>query len=489
MGADRAATADRNSANLLRIDMALTTFLSTTSTGESTVTTNKKTFRRSIALLAALALFAAACGDDSDQDTSESTTTTTTVAPSVPDENNPDPDVEDPEPDEPVELTATDTGVTESMIRIGVVFPDTSLLGRDPGDLEAKFRSIADAVNESGGINGRSIEMTFRAPNPLDDLAFDAICVELTQDVEVFAALGLFPRTSADCYASINDTIVVSTFGISADQRASYSAPGITIVPDPARLVDARIDALIEGGVLDPDVPVALAGGDVARAEHDLYLAALAEAGIDVVADTILLADGQDLLALEAEMRTFTEVWASSGAEMVVASTALLSQALLIAYNGSAIDLPMVLPEGTGVAPSFLQDQQGLDLTPFDLATALVEGDDQATKYETGADGVRECVDAFEASSGEDVALDESRNNLAPTVVACQVFDIFVTIATAAGAELTTEWFAAAAETFGPIDVTDLSSASLGPDKLDLNDSVGVVATYNAERVQFEPIS
>ena len=71
--------------------------------------------------------------------------------------------------------------------------------------------------------------------------------------------------------------------------------------------------------------------------------------------------------------------------------------------------------------------------------------------------------------------------------MACQVFDIFVQVATAAGPELTTESFRAAAEGFGPIEVTDLGSASLGPDKFDLDDGVGVVGRFNAERVQFEP--
>ena len=449
--------------------------------------TQRKPHRRAlVALLAVLALLASACGDDSAQDTTESTSTTTEAAPTT-DAPEAVPTTDGPDDTEPAPLLATDTGVTESVIRIGVVFPDTAAIGRDPGDLEAKFRSIADAVNDAGGINGRSMELTFRAPNPIDDTAFDAVCVELTEDIEVFAAIGLFPRTTADCYAAINDTIVINTFAITAEQRGGYTAAGITIVPEPARLVDARIAALIDGGVLAPDMRVAVVGGEAAQPQHEAYVAALGAAGIDVVSDTIVMADGQDLLDLEDEMRTLTEVWVASGAEAVVASGALLSQALLIGYNSGSIDLPMILPEGTGVTPSLLQDQQGLDLTPFELATALVEGDDQATKYETGADGVRECVDNFEAASGEEVALDESRNNLGPTIVACQVFDIFVAVATAAGVDLTTESFAAAAEAFGTIEVTDLASASLGPDKFDLNDSVGVVGEFNAERVQFEP--
>jgi hypothetical protein len=139
------------------------------------------------------------------------------------------------------------------------------------------------------------------------------------------------------------------------------------------------------------------------------------------------------------------------------------------------------------VDPSLLQTSQGLDLAPFELAVALVEGSSQAAKYENGVDGVRECVDRFEQASGEEVSLDESRNNLAPTIVACQVFDVFSQVATAAGPNLTRESFRAAAEDFGPISVTDLAEASLGPGKFHLADSVGVVAEFNPETLQFEP--
>ncbi|MGI9604101.1 MAG: hypothetical protein ACR2QE_19625 [Acidimicrobiales bacterium] len=452
-------------------------------------------------VLTVLALVAASCTSDSDETgatddsattSSQAAETTTPVVEGEPDTDTGDDagsqDAEPTESDEPVELTATDTGVTESVIRVGAVMPDIEVIGRDPGDVEAKFQTIADAINAEGGINGRTIELTFRAPNPLEDAGFDATCIELTEDLEVFAAIGLFPRTNADCYAARNDTIVVSTFEISADQMATYTAPGITITAHGSRLVDARIAALIDGGVLAEGSKVALHGTDQARDAHEQYIAALEAAGIEVVADTVGLETGQDLLALEAEMQIFTEVWQSSGAEAVMASTALGSQAILIGYNNSGIDLPILLPEDTGVNPSLMQTELGLDLTPFELATALVGGADQATKYETGQDGVRECVDAFETASGEEVALDESRNNLGPTVIACQAFDIFTQIAEAAGPELTTESYAAAAEAFGPIEVTDLAEASLAPGKFDLDDSVGVIAEFNPETVQFEPV-
>ena len=391
--------------------------------------------------------------------------------------------------DEAVELTATDTGVTESAIKLGVVFPDTTLIGRDPGDLEAKFQTVADAINEAGGVNGRMLELSIRLTNPIDDASSEAVCVELTEDVEVFAVIGLFVRTTADCYAGLNDTIVVSTFGVTPDQMESYSAPALVVPAFPERLVDARIDALLEAGALTEGMKVAVVGGQQAPEAQQQYIDALTAAGVEVVADTLVLGDGNDLVALTDEMITLTEVWKSSGAEAVLASTGLSSQPILIAYNNADIDLPILLPQGTSVPPSLLRDSQGLSLDPFELATVIVGGESQATKYELGIDGVRECVDAFQDATGEEVALDESRNNLSPTIVACQVFDIFVPIAEVAGPELTTESFAAAAAAFGPIEITDVSEASVGPGKFDLSDVVGTVAEFNPETAQFEQLT
>lgn len=450
-----------------------------------------------VAILCVFVLIAAACGDDGD-DAETDDGTTTTAAPS--DDGDGDEDAgqlvdgaDDPEPepddaDEPVELTATDVGVTESVIRVGAVFPDTALLGQDPGDIEAKFRTIADRINEAGGINGRTIELSFHSVNPLFDDDWDTVCVELTEDVGVFAAIGLFVRTTADCYAALNDTIVISTFGITPDQMENYTAPGITLPAHAERLIEPRVQTLIDGDVLREGMKVAVVGGTQGADQQALYIEALEAAGLEVVADTLIIGDGNDQLALNEELATLTEVWKSSGAEMIVASAGLVSQGLLLAYNQGDIDIPFVLPQGLTVNPSLLRDNQGLDLAPFELATALVEGDTAAAKYEAGVDGVRECVDAFQEASGEEVALDESRNNLGVTIVACQVFDVFVPVAEAAGVDLTTESFAAAAESFGEIFVTDIAEASLGPDKFDVSDAVGVIASYNPDTVQFEPV-
>ncbi|MEM7140764.1 MAG: ABC transporter substrate-binding protein [Actinomycetota bacterium] len=440
----------------------------------------------------ALALIAAACGDDGGDDVATPRTTdtappeqSTTLPADTPVDEGDDDDGET----EPASLTASEVGVTESAIRIGVVMPDTSFLERDPGDIEAKSQVIVDEINAAGGINGRTIELYFRPVHPLEDDTYDLACVELVEDVRVFAVLGLFPRSTADCYARINDTPVVNTFAITEADLENFTAPAISLIGQPARLAGERVRTLIDAGALSPDTPIAVHGVNIGLDQHQDYLDALDAAGIEVVADTIGTEDGQDFLALENELLTLSEVWLSSGAEALFASSDLNAQSFVIAYNLTTIDLPMVLPDGVSVPPSLLADALGLDLAPFELATALVDGEDAVTKYEQGIHGVTACVDRFQQSSGEVVALDGSRDNLEETIIACQLFDMFVPIAEAAGVDLTHESFVAAAEAFGPIEITDIAAASIGPGKLDLNDSVGVVGAFNAESVDFEPVA
>ena len=138
-------------------------------------------------------------------------------------------------------------------------------------------------------------------------------------------------------------------------------------------------------------------------------------------------------------MVIFAEVWRSRDVEAVVATTALLSRSLLIGYNRTGLELPMVLPEGTGVPrrPSRTRRVSTSHRSSTRSRWATT------TRPPSTRTELRASASASPRSSGEEVALDGSRDSLAPTIVACQVFDVFVAIAAAAGVELTTESFAA----------------------------------------------
>ena len=472
---------------------------------------------RRCAVLLVAALFAVGCSGSSEGEsgatpTEPDSTPMSTPAPETEEPATEEPEIEDqgveptqtedapsetPEPiaeeqaaDEesaaPVVLTATDTGVTAETIKIAATFPDLSVLGRDNGDLEAKFQVAVDAVNQSGGIIGRQIDLIFSTYVPMGDADAEALCVRNVEDERVFAVVGILLREMPLCYTEFNNTIVINAFESTAELFERSVAPLISTNPLPERLVEVNVDTLLDSGHLTPGMRIAVHGLATREDLHNRYLQALDSRGVEVVAHT--LRTTFDVLAAESEVDIFAERWLANGAEAVLGSSPESGLDFVGAYERRGIDLPMLLPENTHVVPSLMRDSFGYSLAPLELAVVLVRDVDPASLYPENIAGVADCLDRFESASGEVVNIDQTDDgpdNLVPTLLACQVVDIFAAVARAAGPELTTESFAAAAESFGPIEVTGLVASSLGAGKFDVSDAPAQVGFFDPEALVF----
>ena len=384
-------------------------------------------------------------------------------------------------------LTATDTGVSATTIKIAAVFPDVSVLNRQPGDLEAKYQVAVDAINEAGGINGRQLEMVFSLYHPLLNVEIDALCISNVDDQRVFAVVGILIRESALCYTELNDTIVVNTFAISPDQFTRSQAPLIAIDPILTRLIEVNIDTLIDSGHLSPGMRIAVHGIASKEDLHNDYLDVLEDRGIEVVSNTLRTIDN-DIAAGEPELQVLAERWAADEAELILGSAPESAQDIIGFYESAGLDIPILLPENTHVSLSLIQETLGYDLEVFHNAVALLRETDDATAYQENLAGVVDCVDRFQEATGEIVEVDPSTDgldNLGPTIEACQAIEIFAAIAEAAGPELTTESFAAAAENYGPIQVTGVPQGSLGPGKFDISDAPAEIGHYDPDTLAF----
>jgi hypothetical protein len=438
-----------------------------------------------VAAFAVLLLIASACSDDDGSVVAAPEDETTTSAAEADDTTTPaesDDTADDAGDDEPMELFASDTGVTAETIKIGAVFPDTTTIGREPGDIEAKWQVAVDAVNAAGGINGRMLELVFDLYAPIGDVEIERLCTEHVEDEEVFATIGLFLRESVLCWTDIGDTIAINTFPVTPEQIERSSAPLISVDALSSRLVEDKIETLIEAGHLEPGAMVAVLGVIGDEELHELYITALEERGIDVVSKTLRTTEN-DLAGGQAEMDLIGQRWIADGAEIILGSVPESGMDIVRPYTTAGLELLMLLPENTHVTPSLIQEFTGNDLSAFDFAVALIGDVDNAQLYERDEAGVRECVDRFETATGEVVSLDTAAgagDNLDPTVMACQSVKIFTLVAAAAGVDLTTESFAAAAEAFGPIEVTGVLAGSLGPDKFDVSDTPAEIATFDA---------
>ena len=90
------------------------------------------------------------------------------------------------------ELTASDVGVTEDTIKIGLLVPTSDTVGSttDQRDVQvAEFEAFTEEINSRGGIHGRRIELVDATYDVLDqDSGTRASCLRLADDEKVFAA-------------------------------------------------------------------------------------------------------------------------------------------------------------------------------------------------------------------------------------------------------------------------------------------------------------
>jgi hypothetical protein len=393
----------------------------------------------------------------------------------------------EPEEPEPIVLTDSFRGVTSEEIKIGVVIIDVSIFGRDNGDVEAKWQAIIDEVNANGGILGRQLEPVYVFYSPLGDVETEAACVRLTQDEEVFAAMGPL-LTNLTCFTDVNETIFVNTFGVSQEEFDRSKAVAIGPGALPARSASISVQALVDAGALDG--PVAVHAAVDTGSERDHYVDALVDAGVDVVSETESTVSGGDIAASEAEMQAFAQRWQADGAETILAVGIGSGLNVIAGLDRSPFRPTVAITNSSDLDPQLYRD---LGYTTDALEGAYALGslgfEDLAR---AGDPSVVSCIERFEAVSGEVVNIDPEGDdpvNLNTTIWACQAVEIFTQIATAAGPDLTNDSFRAAAEAGLSLEVTANSSASIEAGKFDIGDGAPILLAFDAAADDFVPMN
>ena len=435
--------------------------------------------------MAALTLVAVACGgDDADSDADPPATASSSIATPA--------EVETQTGDPSPPLTATDTGVTADTIQIAAVYPDVSIIGNDSGDVEAKFQAVADRINGAGGVNGRMIDIRVDLPVPIG-VEYEATCVEHTEDEPVFAVIGLFFGEQALCYSDLHDTIAINLASVDDEQLERSTAPLLSVQALSSRVAPNNVAALFDSGDLQEGMRVALHGLADDDALHEIYGAELEARGVDVVVSTLRTSPIDDPQAVVAEVEPYAARWVAEDVDAVMASSAPVAEDLLVQYERLGLEMPMLLPEGTDRPTSIITALYGVTSESFDHAVAVLHEHPPIDQFHADVNGVRDCVDAFEAATDEEVELDAAaiasgRVNFVPTVAACSLVELFALVAEAAGPNLTTESFGEAAAALGPVELTGMTAGSLGPGKPDVRDSPPLVARFDAEFDGFRPI-
>ncbi|MFZ9442429.1 MAG: ABC transporter substrate-binding protein [Ilumatobacteraceae bacterium] len=279
----------------------------------------KRQSRFAVALLAGASLVIAACGGDDGGSTTEAPST---EAPST----------EAPSTEAPAEEpTASDVGITESTISIGVAVADLEavramLPGVVPETLTTdhlfdRWKVFMDDINEAGGINGRTIELVRLVWNPLDQTSFDALCAEATIDNELFAVLNGTGLSSIarECIFAAGVPIL---YGDVMTQAEFDTGLAISLVPPTEVMAAAGAKQWIENtdaaagstvGLLANNTPGGTAAGDAAQAT-------LEDAGFVVERANLNSVSG-DNAAINEEGATAVGNFVAAGAVHVLVAT------------------------------------------------------------------------------------------------------------------------------------------------------------------------
>jgi ABC-type branched-subunit amino acid transport system substrate-binding protein len=178
----------------------------------------------------------------------------------------------------------TGFGVTATTIRIGIFTADFAGLqnvkGFNTGNPEIQARAVADAVNASGGIAGRKVELFFAGGSATSrnwDADEQAVCSYFAEDAKVFAAIYTIVsegRTLQPCLARRGIPFLAAAGG-PHDQRVMDQNPTTlfyTSSLNMTRASAAYVDGLAAGGFFTASDKIGLV-----RPNDDTYARATAE--------------------------------------------------------------------------------------------------------------------------------------------------------------------------------------------------------------------
>lgn len=455
---------------------------------------------RFVPLFLTVALIAAACGSSADEASPGDDAVTTdgaAAATDTPDTDNPVTDGTDAADNdastttEPPVLTASHRGVTEEVIRVGVLTFDwdgLAALGVDFGRSNSEDLYIAalEEINERGGIYGRMLEPHVVTFLPVGSTGSDAACVELTEDKEIFVVTGTPLNDQILCFTELHQTAAVVANGLTAQRQARAQAPYAAVVAQAEERTAAFIELMEETGALD-DATIGVSGSvDVSEANFDVMIESLRTAGYEPLEGLIGGNEG-DLAASARAQETIYQRMIDAGVNVTIETSGVpltMANAQAAGYQSDQWLMSTIMTgrglTDAGVDHDFLDGALAVSNTPIGTSAQPALADDPLASA---------CVDELEERTGRELpySLDPPVNDLAAGLFACALASILEEALLNAGPDLTNATFQAGLEAIGEIDLPGYTNASLGPDKMGAAEGLNVVRFDGATGV-WEPL-
>ena len=440
-----------------------------------------------IALLAALSLVTAACSsaEDSASDSPEPTTVATT--PDAQDDEPADSDKADDEAagndnadDSQTDTTPSDAplelgrGVTDDTITIGYTYlnlddlREQGIIDINHGPIPEHLQTMVEHVNATGGVHGRTLQVVTSAFDPIDANSQQAACIELTEDLEVFAVLGAVRGDNVLCYTEQHDTIAITQAGLTQERLERSNAPYATVNVSRETNIEAFVNDGVTRGLFD-GLTVAVHSTDATKVAEDIAIPALRAAGVDIAFESLVQGDGTVGGASAAVAVNIESMRARNIDAVFVVGDALVAVNAFI---------------GEGYFPTLFFTDQGsaqgaavrADLSVFQDVYAF-GGFNDITRFEEPTFRA-ECAAIWDAAHPGDPVIhpndvpDGEPNHVVGLGNVCRVLTIFVVVAEAAGPNLNNDTFGAAMDQLSEFQLPGMGPASLAPGKRGAQDDL-----------------
>lgn len=435
-----------------------------------------------LALVTALGLLAAACTSSSDSPAAESDPTPTAGDAASADDRG---DTDDEDESEPSGVR----GVTDDTITIGFVYLDLDdvrergIVSLNFGPQDEHMQLMVDRVNAAGGINGRQLVVESRAFSPVGATEARSACLELTEDIEVFAVLGAIRGDEVFCYTQQHETVAIANADLTTDRVERSDAPYASLNASRERTIQEFISVTVEQGRFDGST-VAVLSTDAVEVASDIAIPSLEAEGVDVAFEALVRGDGS-LGGAAGELAVGIDSMKAAGVDTVV----VVGDAVI------AINLFI----GAEFFPKlFFTDQGSASLTAsrsdFSVFPEVYTfGGPPAVESFTDPRFQDECVAPWNEANPDDPVVaptlvpEGEPSHTTGLLIACRGLELFTAIAEAAGPELNNATFAAALDGLGDVDFPGTGAASVGDGKFDAQDGLSL-KRYNTDAGENDPL-
>jgi hypothetical protein len=364
------------------------------------------------------------------------------------------------------------TGVTANSIKIGISLIDFKCIQQfidyTRPNQQAIYQDFVDAVNKSGGINGRHLVADFNTECPLtptSDLLVQ-ICTHFTDDDKVFAVVGNLSDAAQDsaihtCIAKKHDTPVI-TFQVT-QAMFDQVPPGMLIFPGttPERSSGVLFELLQKQGLLKGKKIAVLAEQSSEVSVKSAVLPAINKTGVATGTTAYLTINGADTTAAHAQLDSFIERWKSEKVNtlFITGQDTVAKQFVEQVTKG----LPGVtLLTDTSDAVSQGQDETKAGLKPNPYEGMYLAGGYGSADYEKSANW-KYCAGIYTAATGKAAPgpLDVLKINVGGKSLtdqtyntindACQMISTFTEIASRMGKYVNVPNWVTAVNSYGPI--------------------------------------